>query len=89
MSHKQARLHLIDAVALAALAITAGFALATLAVALAGGIARRLADAVAIGRAGMIAAPVVAAILARLTTIVWRADALADLRVRADALVRG
>jgi hypothetical protein len=89
MSNKQARLHLIDAVALAALAITAGFALATLAVALAGGIARRLADAVAIGRAGMIAAPVVAAILARLTTIVWRADALADLRVRADALVRG
>jgi hypothetical protein len=77
----------VDTVALAALPAAAGFTFAAAAVVFAGGKARRLADAVAIGRAGLIAAAVEAAILAGLAAIIGNADAVAILRFRTDALV--
>jgi hypothetical protein len=89
MFDEQARLHRVDAVAQAALAAATGFAFAASAIVFARREARRLADAVAIGRAGLVTAPVVAAILTGLTAIARYADAVADLRVRADALVLG
>jgi hypothetical protein len=89
MFDEQACLHRVDTVAQAALAAATGFACAASAIVFARGEARRLADAVAVGRAGLVTATVEAAILPGLTAIARYADAIADLRIRADALVRG
>jgi len=51
-------------------------------------VARGIADAVAIGRAGGIAAAIVAAVLAGFATVAWNAYAFTDLRLGTTAAFR-